>query len=67
VFGFDKLAARLSLRNEGPWMSHGTFGEVKLRHGDNTIEKIFARLTASESIAEASDKLMGMMSNSDVK
>ena len=63
----EKVSDRIILINEGTVVADGTFGELKLKQGDSSLEQIFARLTASESIAEASDKLMGMMSNSEVK
>ena len=54
----EKVSDRIILINEGKVVADGTFDELKLKEGDNTLEKIFAHLTADESLAGASDKLM---------
>ena len=59
----EKVSDRIILINEGKVVADGTFDELKLKEGDNTLEKIFAHLTADESLAGASDKLMNSFGN----
>jgi len=48
-------------------VADGTFSELKQKQGDNSLEQIFAHLTATESMSEASDKLMDIMANTEAK
>jgi ABC-2 type transport system ATP-binding protein len=54
----EKVSDRIILINEGCVVADGSFDELKQKQGDSSLEQIFARLTASESLSEASDKLM---------
>jgi len=53
----EKVSDRIILINDGKVVADGTFEELKMKDGDNTLEKIFAHLTADESLNGASDKL----------
>jgi len=63
----EKVSDRIILINEGSVVADGTFSELKQKQGDSSLEQIFARLTANESISEASDKLMDILANNEVK
>jgi len=54
----EKVSDRIILINEGIVVADGTFEELKQKQGDSSLEQIFARLTANESLSEASEKLM---------
>ncbi len=54
----EKVSDRIILIDEGRVVADGTFEELKMKDGDNTLEQIFAHLTADESLAEASNKLI---------
>jgi ABC-2 type transport system ATP-binding protein len=59
----EKVSDRIILINEGKVIADGTFEELKLKEGDITLEKIFAHLTADESLTGASDKLISAFEN----
>lgn len=59
----EKVSDRIILINEGSVVADGTFEELKQKQGDSSLEQIFAHLTASESLSEASDKLMNAFDN----
>ncbi len=59
----EKVSDRIILINEGNVVADGTFEELKQKQGDSSLEQIFAHLTATESMWEASDKLMDVLAN----
>jgi len=59
----EKVSDRIILINEGCVVADGTFEELKKKDGDNTLEQIFAHLTADESLADASNKLLNAFGN----
>jgi len=59
----EKVSDRIVLINEGSVVADGTFEELKQNQDKNSLEQIFAGLTASESMHEASDKLMNAFDN----
>jgi ABC-2 type transport system ATP-binding protein len=59
----EKVSDRIILINEGNVVADGTFEELKQKQGDSSLEQIFAHLTATESMSEASDKLMDVLAN----
>jgi len=63
----EKVSDRIILINEGSVVADGTFNELKQKQGDSSLEQIFAHLTATESMSEASDKLMDIMANGNSK
>jgi ABC-2 type transport system ATP-binding protein len=44
-------------------VADGSFEELKQKQGDSSLEKIFAHLTSTESMGEASGKLMDILGN----
>lgn len=63
----EKVSDRIILINEGSVVADGSFTELKQKQGDSSLEQIFARLTSSDSLNEASEKLMDMMSDKETK
>jgi ABC-2 type transport system ATP-binding protein len=59
----EKVSDRIILINEGSVIADGTFEELKQKQGDSSLEQIFSRLTGSESLSEASGKLMDVLGN----
>lgn len=59
----EKVSDRIILIDKGKVIAEGTFEELKMKDGDNTLEKIFAHLTADESLSGASDKLIKAFEN----
>lgn len=59
----EKVSDRIILINEGKIIADDTFEGLKLIQGDISLEKIFSRLTSSESLNEASDKLIEAFDN----
>ena len=57
----EKVSDRIILINEGCVVADGTFEELRQKQGDSSLEQIFARLTSTESMHEASDKLMNAL------
>jgi len=54
----EKVSDRIVLINEGKVVADGSFEELKQNQDKNSLEQIFAQLTASQSMHEASDRLM---------
>lgn len=54
----EKVSDRIVLINEGRVVADGSFEELKKNQDKNSLEQIFAGLTASQSMHEASDRLM---------
>jgi len=54
----EKVSDRIVLINEGRVVADGSFEELKKNQDKNSLEQIFAQLTASQSMHEASDRLM---------
>ncbi len=54
----EKVSDRIVLINEGAVMADGSFEELKQQQGDQSLEKIFAHLTAKDSLSDAADQLM---------
>jgi len=54
----EKVSDRIVLINEGVVVADGSFEELKQNQDKNSLEQIFAQLTASQSMHEASDRLM---------
>ena len=54
----EKVSDRIVLINEGKVVADGSFEELKQNQDKNSLEQIFAGLTASQSMHEASDRLM---------
>ena len=59
----EKVSDRIILINAGVVIADGSFEELKQQQGDQSLEKIFAHMTASESQAGAADKLMSAFDN----
>lgn len=59
----EKVSDRIILINEGSVVADGSFEELKQKQGDSSLEKIFAHLTSTESMGEASGKLMDILGN----
>lgn len=54
----EKVSDRIVLINEGTVIADGSFEELKQQQGNQSLEKIFAHLTAAESLSDAADQLM---------
>jgi len=54
----EKVSDRIILINEGTVIADGSFAELKQKQGDESLEKIFAHLTANSSLSEAADQVM---------
>ncbi|HWB28610.1 MAG TPA: ABC transporter ATP-binding protein [Chitinophagaceae bacterium] len=54
----EKVSDRIVLINEGTVIADGSFDELKQQQGNESLEKIFAHLTAKESLNDAADQLM---------
>lgn len=54
----EKVSDRIVLINEGRVVADGSFEELKKNQDKNSLEQIFSQLTASQSMHEASDRLM---------
>jgi len=59
----EKVSDRIILINEGTVVADGSFEKKKKKQGDSSLEKIFAHLTSTESMGEASGKLMDILGN----
>ena len=54
----EKVSDRIVLINEGQVIANGSFDELQQQQGNESLEKIFAHLTAKESLNDAADQLM---------
>ena len=54
----EKVSDRIILINDGLVVADGSFEELKQQQGDSSLEKIFAHLTANDSLSNAADQLM---------
>ncbi len=54
----EKVSDRIILINDGAIIADGSFEELKQQQGNNSLEKIFAHLTAQDSLGAAADDLM---------
>jgi ABC-2 type transport system ATP-binding protein len=59
----EKVSDRIILINEGTVVADGSFEELKQSQDKTTLEQIFAGLTGTESMHDASDKLMNAFDN----
>jgi ABC-2 type transport system ATP-binding protein len=54
----EKVSDRIVLINEGMVIANGSFDELRQQQGNESLEKIFAHLTAKESLTDAANQLM---------
>jgi ABC-2 type transport system ATP-binding protein len=54
----EKVSDRIILINDGIIVADGSFEELKQKQGDTSLEKIFANLTAKDSLDAAADQLI---------
>jgi ABC-2 type transport system ATP-binding protein len=54
----EKVSDRIILINDGTIIADGSFDELKQKQGDTSLEKIFANLTANDSLSAAADQLI---------
>lgn len=54
----EKVSDRIILINEGNVVADGSFTELQKQQGNESLEKIFAHLTAKDSLSKAADDLM---------
>lgn len=54
----EKVSDRIVLINEGMVIANGSFDELQQQQGNESLEKIFAHLTAKESLSDAANQLM---------
>jgi ABC-2 type transport system ATP-binding protein len=54
----EKVSDRIILINEGQVIADGSFSELQAQQGNESLEKIFAHLTATASLGEAANDLM---------
>jgi len=54
----EKVSDRIILINEGTIVADGSFEQLKEKQGDRSLEKIFADLTAKDSLNAAADELL---------
>jgi len=54
----EKVSDRIILINEGEVVADGSIEELRQMQDKESLEAIFAGLTATQSMHEASDKLM---------
>lgn len=59
----EKVSDRIILIDDGRVVADGTFEELKQKGGELSLEKIFANLTSTEQMQEASSKVMNMFEN----
>lgn len=59
----EKVSDRIVLINEGRVIADGTFDELKQQQGTQSLEGIFAHMTAKESLSDAADQLMNAFDN----
>jgi ABC-2 type transport system ATP-binding protein len=54
----EKVSDRIILIDNGAIVADGSFEELKQQQGNQSLEQIFAKLTAHESLGKAADDLM---------
>ena len=54
----EKVSDRIVLIDGGTVIANGTFDELQQQQGNESLEKIFAHLTAKDSLSGAADQLM---------
>ncbi|MBY0479871.1 MAG: ABC transporter ATP-binding protein [Chitinophagaceae bacterium] len=54
----EKVSDRIVLINEGAVIADGSFEELQTAQGNQSLEKIFARMTAKDSLSDAADQMM---------
>jgi ABC-2 type transport system ATP-binding protein len=59
----EKVSDRIILINEGSVVADGSFEELRKLQDKDSLEAIFAGLTSTESMHDASDKLMNAFDN----
>lgn len=59
----EKVSDRIILINEGSVVADGTFEDLRKLQDKDSLEAIFAGLTSTESMHDASDKLMNAFDN----
>ena len=53
----EKVSDRIVLINEGVVVANGSFHELQQQQGNKSLEKIFAGLTANDSLTNAAEDL----------
>lgn len=53
----EKVSDRIVLINDGIIIANGSFHELQQQQGDKSLEKIFAGLTAQDSLSDAAEQL----------
>ncbi|MCX6206240.1 MAG: ABC transporter ATP-binding protein [Bacteroidetes bacterium] len=59
----EKVSDRIVLINEGIVIADGSFEELQSQQGNQSLEKIFAHMTAKESLSDAADQMMSAFEN----
>ncbi len=59
----EKVSDRIVLINDGAVIADGSFEELKQQQGNQSLEQIFAHMTAKESLSDAADQLMNSFGN----
>ena len=59
----EKVSDRIVLINEGSVLANGTFEELQQQMGNNSLEKIFSSLTASESPSVKAHQMINILEN----
>jgi ABC-2 type transport system ATP-binding protein len=54
----EKVSDRIVLINEGVVLADGSFLELQNQQGNQSLEKIFAHMTAKESLSDAADQML---------
>ncbi len=54
----EKVSDRIVLIDEGRVIANGSFSDLQQQQGNESLEKIFAHLTAKESLSDAANQLM---------
>lgn len=54
----EKVSDRIVLINDGTIVADGSFEQLKAQQGNQSLEKIFAQLTANESLDQAATDMM---------
>lgn len=57
----EKVSDQIILIHDGVILANGTFEELKQQVGIQSLERIFASLTASDSLSSAADQIMAAM------